>query len=56
MIKTEVAEEQNGFIEEKGTWNAILIMGMLAERSTEMQHDLYLCFTGYEKDFDRVDN
>ena len=53
-IRQEVAEEQYGFVEGKGTRNAIFIVRMLSEKAIEMQKDLYLCFIDYEKAFDRV--
>ena len=53
-IRKEIAEEQYGFMEGKGTRNAIFILRMLSERSIEMQKDIYLCFIDYEKAFDRV--
>ena len=53
-IRQEVAEEQYGFVEGKGTRNAIFIVRMLSEKAIEMQKDLYLCFIDYEKPFDRV--
>ena len=53
-IKHEIAEEQYGFVEGKGTRNAIFVLRMLSERNIEMQRDMYLCFIDYEKAFDRV--
>ncbi|ELT98390.1 hypothetical protein CAPTEDRAFT_77922, partial [Capitella teleta] len=50
IIKQEVAEEQCGFVESKGTKNAIYILRMLSERAIEMQNDLYLCFIDYTFD------
>lgn len=49
IIKTKIAEEQYGFIEKKEHG-----MRMLTERSIEMKHYLHLCFTDYEKAFDRL--
>ncbi|XP_020910637.1 uncharacterized protein LOC110248415 [Exaiptasia diaphana] len=40
----EMADEQYGFSQDKGTRNAIFIMRMLSERAIEMQHDLYLLY------------
>ncbi|GFO32139.1 RNA-directed DNA polymerase from mobile element jockey-like [Plakobranchus ocellatus] len=51
-IKPEIAEEQCGFVEDKGTSNAIYILRTLIER--EIQKDVYLCFIDYTKAFDRV--
>ena len=53
-IRQEVGEEQFGFLEGKGTTNAIFVLRMLAERAVEMQKDMYVCFIDYEKAFDRV--
>ena len=53
-IRQEVGEEQFGFLEGKGTTNAIFVLRMLAERAIEMQKDIYVCFIDYEKAFDRV--
>ena len=53
-IRNEVGREQFGFMEGKGTANAIFILRMICERSIEMQKDLYVCFIDYEKAFDRV--
>ena len=53
-IRREVSEEQCGFMEGKGTSNAIFILRMIVERTIEKQRDLYLCFIDYEKAFDRV--
>ncbi|GFO30221.1 ankyrin-1 [Plakobranchus ocellatus] len=52
-IKPEIAEEQCGFVEDKGTSNAIYILRTLIERALETQKDVYLCFTDYTKAFDR---
>ncbi|GFN88374.1 2-aminoadipate transaminase [Plakobranchus ocellatus] len=53
-IKPEIAEEQCGFVEDKGTSNAIYILRTLIERALEAQKDVYLCFIDYTKAFDRV--
>jgi len=53
-LKPEIAGEQCGFVEGKGTANAIYILRTLIERSLEVQKDLYLCFIDYTKAFDRV--
>ena len=42
------------FQKEQGTRNAVFVMRMLAERSIEMQKNLYVVFIDYEKAFDRV--
>ena len=53
-INPEIAEEQCGFVEGKGTSNAIFILRTLIERALEIQKDVYLCFIDYTKAFDRV--
>ena len=53
-IQQEIAEEQYGFIKDKGTANAIFILRNLYERAIEKQKTLYLCFIDYEKAFDKV--
>ena len=50
-INPEIAEEQCGFVEGKGTTNAIFILRTLIERALEIQKDVYLDYT---KAFDRV--
>ncbi|GFN97983.1 dolichyl-phosphate beta-glucosyltransferase [Plakobranchus ocellatus] len=52
-IKPEIAEEQCGFVEGKGTTNALYILRTLIERALEVQKDIYLCFIDYTKAFDR---
>ncbi|GFR84702.1 RNA-directed DNA polymerase from mobile element jockey [Elysia marginata] len=53
-IFLEIAESQCGFIPDKGTRNAISTLSMLMERAVEVQRDVYLCFIGYSKAFDKV--
>ena len=53
-INPEIAEEQCGFVEGKGTTNAIFILRTVIERALEIQKDVYLCFIDYTKAFDRV--
>ena len=53
-INPEIAEEQCGFVEGKGTTNAIFILRTLIERALEIQKDVYLCFIDYTKAFNRV--
>ena len=53
-INPEISEEQFGFVEGKGTTNAIFILRTLIERALEIQKDVYLCFIDYTKAFDRV--
>jgi len=53
-IKPEISEEQCGFVEGKGTANAVFILRNIIERSVEIQQDLHLCFIDYTKAFDKV--
>uniref|UniRef100_A0A0B7BSZ6 Reverse transcriptase domain-containing protein n=1 Tax=Arion vulgaris TaxID=1028688 RepID=A0A0B7BSZ6_9EUPU len=53
-IRPEISDEQCGFVEGKGTSNAIYILRTLIERSIEVKADLYLCFIDYTKAFDNV--
>ena len=53
-INPEIAEGQCGFVEGKGTTNAIIILRTLIERALEIQKDVYLCFIDYTKAFYRV--
>ncbi|GFR89803.1 endonuclease-reverse transcriptase [Elysia marginata] len=53
-IKPEIADEQYGFVEGKGTTNAIYKLHTLIQRAIEVQKDVYLCFIDYTKAFDRV--
>ena len=48
-INPEIAEEQCGFVEGKGTTDAIFILRTLIERALEIQKDVYLCFRDYTK-------
>ena len=53
-VCTEIADNQCGFIEGKGTANAIYILRQIIERTLEVNKDLYVCFIDYTKAFDRV--
>ena len=53
-VYTEIADNQCGFIEGKGTANAIYILRQIIERTLEVNKDLYVCFIDYTKAFDRV--
>ena len=49
-----IAEEQCGFVKDKGTRNAIYMLRNLTERAIEIQKYLYLCFIDYTKAFDKL--
>ena len=53
-LKPEIAEEQCGFVEGKGTSNAVYLIRTRTEQALEVQKDVYLCFIDYTKAFDRV--
>ena len=53
-LRLDIAEEQNGFVEDKGTRNAFFCLSALIERSVQVQRNLYLCFVDYSKAFDCV--
>ena len=48
-IRPEIANGQYGFMNDRGTSNAIFILNNLIEKSTEVQKDIYLCFMDYSK-------
>src|SRR5215469_12381895 len=54
IIRPQISEEQYGFVKGKGTRNAIIVLRNLAEKTLEVNQDLYLCFADYENDFDKV--
>ena len=55
-ISPEIAEEQCGFVKDKGTRHAIglYMQSTLTERAVEIRKDLYLCFIDYTKVFDKL--
>ena len=53
-VYTEIADNQCGFIESKGTANAIYILRQIIESTLEVNKDLYVCFIDYTKAFERV--
>ena len=48
-IHPEIAEERCGFVEGKGTANAVYMLRTLIERALEVQKDVYLCFIDCSK-------
>ena len=50
----DIAPVQYGFMQAKGTGNAIFVLRKLVERSVEKQRDVYTCFIDYSKAFDTV--
>ena len=53
-IQSEIAEVQYGFMQGKGTRNAIFIVRTILERMIEIQQEVYMRFIDFEKAFDRV--
>ena len=51
-VKPKIAEGQSGFVEEKGTTNAINILRTIIEQALNIQKQL--CFIDYTKAFDRI--
>ena len=51
-IKPEIAEEQCGFLEGKGTSNSILKLQTLIESSLEVNKEVCLCFIDHTNSFD----
>ncbi|XP_076036015.1 uncharacterized protein LOC143021975 [Oratosquilla oratoria] len=52
-IRPEIANEQYGFVPDKGTRYAIFVVRLLPENMLEVQKDLYACFVDYEKALDK---
>ena len=53
-IKSKVSDVQCGFVEGRGTRDAIFIVKNLTKRATEVQQDVNECFIGKTKEFDKV--
>ena len=53
-IKNEVSDCQFGFKPDRGTRNAIAILRCIAERSLEVNQDIYCFFIDYTKAFNRL--
>ena len=54
-MKAFISSDQFGFQKGVGTREAIAVMRFLSERCIDDNRDIYVCFVGYEKAFDRVD-
>ena len=54
--QTETAEEQAGFVEEKGTREQIVNIRIIMEKCKAFQVPLYMCFIDYAKAFDCVNH
>ena len=53
-IKSEIADDQCGFVEKTGTTNAIYTLQTIIKQSLEVQKGLYLSLIDYTKAFDRA--
>ena len=53
-IRPKISEEQYGFMQDKGTRNAIFILRTLKGRALEMRRDVLLYVIDYSKAFDKV--
>jgi len=53
-IEDVLGEYQFGFRREKGTRNAIGILGIISERTLQIDEKLCVCFIDCQKAFDRV--
>ena len=53
-MESEVAEEQAGFRQGKGTQNHLCNLRILTERARAHRQPLFLCFIDFEKAFDTV--
>ena len=52
--KKQMPPLQYGFMQRKGTTNAIFVLRMIMGHSVEKQKDVLICFINYEKTFDKV--
>jgi len=53
-IEDVLGEDQIGFRRGKGTKDAIGMLRIISERTFEIGAELCVCFTGWQKEFDRV--
>ena len=53
-LKTQISDQQFGFVPGKGTSNALFALRVLTENVLEVQKDIFVCFVDYEKAFDKV--
>ena len=53
QIHPLISDNQNGFMPDRGTRNAVFVLKMLLERPLQMQKDIFLCFVDYQA-FDGV--
>ena len=53
-LRTQISDQQFGFVPGKGTSNALFALRVLTENVLEVQKDIFVCFVDYEKAFDKV--
>ena len=53
-IEDVLGEDQFGFRRGKGTRDAIGMMRIIAERTLEIDEEMFICFIEWQKAFDRV--
>ena len=50
----DISQVQYGFMPDRGTQNAIIVLRRLVERSIQKQKDVFTCFIYYSKAFNTV--
>ena len=53
-LRSQISDEQFGFVARKGNNNVLFSLRVLSERALEVQKDVCVCFVDYEKAFDKV--
>jgi len=53
--ETEIADEQAGFRQGRGTRDQITNLRILMHKAREHQQPLYMCFVDFKKAFDSID-
>ena len=54
--ETEIADEQAGFRQGRGTRDQIMNLRILMHKACEHQQPLYMCFVDFKKAFDSISN
>ena len=55
-VNHELSDVQAGFTKGRGTRDQIVNIRWIIEKAREFQENVYFCFIGYAKAFDRVDH
>ena len=50
-LRSQIPDEQFGFVAGKATNNTLFSLTVLSERALEVQKDVFVCFVNYEKAF-----